>query len=187
MSLVRSAAAWRASLSDPSLSGRLRHWLTDEGSLTARLRAHGRCFEVRVLRQALLPPVLDERAELGLGVREQARVREVLLMVDGVPRVFAHSVLAQGDARGPWCSLADMGPRSLGALLFADRRIRRSTLVFRRLDVRHPLHRAAAAALGLAPGALPALWARRSVFCRAGHRLLVCEVFLPGIGDLVQP
>ncbi|MBV2236009.1 MAG: chorismate lyase [Sterolibacterium sp.] len=181
MSLARPAAAWRTSLSHPSLNGGLRLWLSDEGSLTARLRTHSRCFEVRVLRQAVLPPLRDERAALGLGVREHARVREVVLMADGVPRVFAHSVLALGDARGPWCSLAGMGTRSLGALLFADRRIRRSPLAFRRLDARHPLYRAAIRAAGIRAESAPFLWARRSVFTRSGKSLMVCEVFLPEV------
>lgn len=158
-----------------------RHWLTGEGSLTAQIRARCKHFSVRVLRQQLLPPNADERALLGIAPREWAWVREVLLEADGVAVVFAHSVLAQRHARGPWQMFARMGDRPLGAALFADPRIARQPLRYHSLDVRHPLYRAAMSGAALDAQFVPRLLARRSVFSRAGQSLLVCEVFLPGI------
>jgi chorismate--pyruvate lyase len=159
----------------------LRPWLTDGASLTARLAARCNRLNVRVLRQGLVRPAGDERRMIGSAAGRLAWVREVLLLADGVPVVFAHSILAPTSLRGHWRIAAGIGGRPLGAALFADPRIRRGTLHARRLDGRHPLHRAATRALG---DALPALWARRSCFFRAGHPLLVTEVFLPGIAVL---
>ena len=69
---------------------------------------------VRLLRQASLPPLADEAG--GRGCRP---VREVLLECDGVPVIFAHSVLstARSGRLGRW--FAGLGSRSLGSLLFA--------------------------------------------------------------------
>jgi len=110
--------------------------------------------------------------------RHYAHVREVLLVADGVPVVFAHSITAPASLRGAWRALGRLGERPLTATLFGDRRVMRGPLAFRALDERHPLHRRVAE-LGLE---LPArLWARRSQFLRHDRPLLVTEVFLPAV------
>jgi len=159
----------------------LRPWLTDSGSLTARVKAHCGQLRVRVLRQRLARPNEDERRLIGLPPGRLAWVREVLLLADDRPVVFAHSVLAPRHLRGPWHMAAGMGGRPLGAALFADPLILRGALHCQRLTAAHPLHRRAEMALG---EKLPTLWARRSRFLRWGCALLVTEVFLPGIGAL---
>ncbi len=181
MSSSLSPDPWQARPIWPSLEATCRRWLTDEGSLTARIRARCERFSVKVLRQQLLRPYADERAVMGMTSREWAWVREVLLVADGVPVVFAHSVLAQRHARGPWQMFSRIGERSLGATLFADPRIARRPLRYRRLDERQPLYRAALRAAGIPASSAPTLWARRSRFERSGQALLVTEVFLPRI------
>ena len=189
MSALRPAAPWRPHLLHPALTARQRRWLADEGSLTARLRQRSQRFAVRVLQQRLLRPGVDEQAALDSPAAVRAPTsrrpwawgRDVLLIADGVPRIYAHSLLAQKHARGPWQLFAGMGERPLGAALFADQRIARQPLRFRRLDARHPLYRAAIQAAGIDAGSVPFLWARRSVFTRSGKSLMVCEVFLPEV------
>ncbi len=160
-----------------------RDWLSDAGSLTARVAGHCRWFSVDLVRQALARPHRDEVRALGIPRRERAWVREVVLRADGRPVVFAHSVLPRENVRGAWRLFAGMGGRPLGAALFADPGIRRAPLEFRRLDGRHPLWQAAARIVGPLRGEL---WARRSLFYRRGKPLLVTEVFLPDIVKLKQ-
>lgn len=175
---VQRSGAWRAFLPGAPGDNPYRGWLADEGSLTARIR--GRCGEFRValVRQALARPYGDEAPLLGLRCGERAWVREVVLQADGVPVVFAHSVLPRGRLRGPWRLFAGMGAKPLGAALFADPRIEREPFQFRRLSPRDPLLRRAR---DLVPALPQRLWARRSVFRRGAAPLLVSEVFLPGI------
>jgi chorismate--pyruvate lyase len=123
----------------------------------------------------------DERTLIGLPAGRQAWTREVLLLADDVPVVFAHSVLAPRDLTGAWHMAQAIGSRPLGAALFADPGIRRGPLSAARINADHPLHRHAGAAL---QADLPTLWARRSCFSRLGRPLLVTEVFLPGIAQL---
>ena len=112
--------------------------------------------------------------------RRLAWVREVVLECDGVPVIFAHSVLstALNGRLTRW--LAGLGSRSLGSLLFSFPGFKRGQLEFLRLDARHPLYRLAAP---WAAGA-PQLWARRSEHRLGRQVLCVTEVFLPAINRL---
>ncbi|KON81368.1 chorismate lyase [Azoarcus sp. PA01] len=162
---------------------RLRPWLTDPGSLTARIRSRCSVFSVDVLAQRLAVPHPDEAALLGLRRGELAWLREVLLVADGVPVVFARSILPRHNVRGAWVLFHGLGSRPLGAALFADPRIGRRPLACTCLDRRDArYHRASTT---VAPRRLPsALWARRSLFALRGRALLVSEVFLPTILEL---
>jgi chorismate--pyruvate lyase len=160
---------------------RLRPWLTDASSLTARIAARCDSLRVRVLRTGLAQPTEDERRLVGLARKHCAWAREVLLVADGVPVVFAHTVLAPRNLRGPWRMAAGMGGRPLGAALFAQPHIVRGPLHCERITAAHPLHRRVEKALGRK---LPVLWGRRSRFLHGGNPLLVTEVFLPEIAGL---
>jgi chorismate lyase len=179
--MSRQESRWKPR---PALAGApayLHPWLSDPASLTARIVARCDRFQVHVLGEQRALPFGDERTLIGLPPGRHAWTREVLLLADGVPVVFAHSVLAPRDLIGAWHMAQAIGSRPLGAALFADPCICRGPLTSARLAPHHPLHRHACAALGKA---LPTLWARRSRFCRLDRPLLVTEVFLPGIARL---
>ncbi len=159
----------------------LHPWLTDPASLTARIVARCGTFRVVVLNETLLRPCPDERAWIALPPGRLAWTREVLLLADEAPVVFAHSVLVPRDLAGAWRMARAIGVRPLGAALFADPDVRRGPIFSARLSPAHPLHRRACLALG---ETLPTLWARRSRFSRQGRPLLVTEVFLPAIEAL---
>lgn len=153
----------------------LRPWLTDRGSLTRRLRARCDAFRVVPRRTGLARPLPDESSPR-LPRGRLAYVREVELVCDGRSVVYAHTVLPRASLSGVWHGLATLGSRSLGEALFCNPRVRRTTLVWRRLPPGHPLRRTL-------PGVTPrtAVWARRSCFCLDGAPLWVTEVFLPGL------
>jgi chorismate--pyruvate lyase len=156
----------------------LRNTLSDRGSLTRRLKAQYVDFRVIPVARGFALPFFDEARALRLHPHTLAYVRDVLLIGDGHVRVFAHSVLLRSSLRGSWNGITRLGSKPLGEALFTNPRIRRLGLTIRRLDVRHPLYRAAQRHTGIAARQL---WARRSVFCLGGHPLLVTEVFLPAI------
>ncbi len=158
------------------LAGPWRHWLTDHGSLTRRLRRLAPAFRVRRLVQGTAMPHRDEFAALGLAPGRNAVIREVLLLNADTPLVFAHSVIPFSGLLGPWAALTGLGNRPLGEALFSNPRVGRHPLEYKRLDRRHPLYRGAVRHLAEAPRAL---WARRSRFTLEEHPILVTEVFLP--------
>lgn len=163
-----------------NLPRRLRTWLTCRGSLTRRLKAHCARFRVHPVATGLACANADEHAPLHLRPGSLAYVRDVLLMCDQHPVVFAHSVLRCAGLRGGWNGITRLGTRPLGEALFNDPRIRREALGYRQIDARHPLFRAVRRNH---PLSTRAVWARRSVFRLNGHPLLVTEVFLPEIDE----
>ncbi len=148
-----------------------RHCLLDQGSLTRRLMdASEERFSVRVVRETVMTPRPDERRSLGLPPRRRAFLREVLLVVDGSPRVFARSIIPLATMKGRLRALRRLDDRPLGALLFADPTMARGPLEIARIP-------ASCIPAGLAdPGEM--LWGRRSVFYLEGRPLLVSEIFL---------
>jgi chorismate--pyruvate lyase len=127
--------------------------------------------------QPLLP---GEAADLHLWAGGRALVREVVLRVDGVPLVWARSVVAARATRGPWRALVGLGTRPLAELLFADPAVSRSPLRAEHWAHGSRWHRHAQAAWRTACAqAWPTagVQARSSVFWRQGVPLRVFEAF----------
>ncbi|MGZ8252012.1 MAG: chorismate--pyruvate lyase family protein [Methylophilaceae bacterium] len=162
----------------PLGSGAYRSWLIDKGSLTKRLQLRTSDFAVTPTKLENAKPPCDEAWLLYMHSKQTALLREVHLCCEKRPVVFAHSVLPYKSLRGSWQGLSRLGNRSLGTTLFADARVMRTPLEYRKLAKHHALYRRAVADLESAPSAL---WARRSVFRLRHAVILVTEVFLPGV------
>jgi chorismate--pyruvate lyase len=151
----------------------LQDWLTDPGSLTARLIAKSRGrFQVEVVRQAIGRPSLDECKALGISSNSLALIREVVLKGDNQPWVFARSLLPLSSLTGELRHLRKQANRPLGAFLFSQPHLLRSPIAIARISSDH----------AYVPAELvgsEALWGRRSVFYLRAKPLLVSEVFLP--------
>lgn len=151
--------------------GTLREWITDRGSLTARIVGNFADFNLVRLGQQLVVPLSDERRALGLRRGELAVVREVVLRSGTTPLVFAHTVVNPRDLAGAWRGLSRLGSRPLAEMLFQDPLVSRMPIEYRKLRKGHALLRRG--------GIRSDAWARRSVFLKYGQPLMVTEVFLP--------
>ncbi|GAB4118273.1 MAG: chorismate lyase [Sideroxydans sp.] len=177
----------------PGCDAALRPWLHDHGSLTQRIQQRCQEFSVQPVHRGLARIAYDEATMLGIPPHRLAYSREVFLLADGKPVVFAHSTCRQQDLQHAWKSMRGLGNRSLGSLLFTHPLVLRQPLHFKALPSRHPLAGRALArqdcrepveTVGLKPdlqNAPDPLWARRSLFTLHGAPLLVTEVFLPEI------
>jgi chorismate--pyruvate lyase len=155
----------------------IRPWLRDSGSLTRRLqRACPDAFGVRVLRQRWTRPRLHEARVLAMRPGARALVREVHLLCDSTPWVFARTVMPVQTLKGRHRRLAYLGARPLGGLLFANRALKRGEVEAAALGPNDPLY-----AFALPDGGRAPLWGRRSVFRLGKARLLVSEFFLPAL------
>ena len=168
-------------LKKPMLCGAYRKWLIDSGSLTARLNARYTDFAVKPVAVKYAKPIQDEAALLNLPAYKAALIREVLLIGDTQPVVFAHSVLPRASLRGAWNGLGRLGIKPLGATLFANAKVKRTPLEYKKLPRQHPISMRVAEHLQTSP---KTLWARRSIFSLNCARILVTEVFLP---QLLKP
>jgi chorismate lyase len=168
-------------IKNPVNSGRYRHWLIEQGSLTRRLQSVSRDFCVKTSRHEYARPQVDEAELLALPHRQKALLREVYLYCNGEPVVFAHSVLPRHSLRGEWLVLGHLGNKPLGAALFMNPKVTRTQLEFKKLSNHHNLYRRAVRHLVARP---PAVWARRSIFRLGRSAIMVTEVFLPQVMNL---
>ena len=161
----------------------MRAWLSDRQSLTVKLMAHSQTFRVRRLSQRSALCLVDETQALGLPRRLRVQEREVVLLCDGVPMVYAHTVVPMRANAHDWPFFGGLGERSLGTTLFGDPLVSRGVLHYARLRAGHPLAQRAAGAIGQSA----ACWhARRCLFARKNGLLLVTEVFSPSILGLAR-
>ncbi|MEJ1353780.1 MAG: chorismate lyase [Candidatus Sedimenticola sp. (ex Thyasira tokunagai)] len=159
------------------VSGTVQSWLRDTGSLTARLKVASRGnFRVRLLNQGWERPLYSESRLLGMRAREIAVVREVELLCDGVPWVFARTLIPASSLTGAARQLTRLGERPLGEVLFTHRQMQRGVTEMARLT---PRHRLFAEASGRLERRVESVWGRRTLFYLAGKPLLVNEIFLP--------
>ncbi len=121
-----------------------RLWLTAGGALTSHLaRSIARMdtveragtpacqVTVQVLKERRENPWADEAPLLGTPARGMAWVREVVLAIDDIPCVVAHSVTGLAHSRGIWRAMRTLRTRPLAILLYRDPMVRRSMLTSR--------------------------------------------------------
>lgn len=165
-------------LKNPFSSNFLKPWLINSDSLTIRLQKRYTHFVVKPILIKFAKPLADESTLLSSPYYKQALIREVLLMGNDNAVVYAHSVLPRASLRGPWNGLSKIGNQSLGETLFANPKVKRTCLTYKKLARHHPISTRLAKHMQLEPAAL---WARRSIFVLNGAKIMVTEVFLPRI------
>lgn len=177
----------------PILASGFNSWLREDVSLTLKLKNKYPDFEVMPIAESATLVLLDEYAQLNIHRTERAFVRDVLLKGNGQSVVFAHSVMPLPLLRSRWAKLTKLGKRPLGAVLFSNSTIKRSALVFKKINHHHALfQKVMTAYLPTELKARPtSLWARRSVFSLDQHvksplTVMVTEVFLPEVLNEVK-
>lgn len=163
----------------PGLTTSQQAWLSDPGSLTRAVVARCRDrFRVELLRQARDRALPGECGLLAAGPPQATLVREVRLHCGDQAWVFARTLLPARSLRGPLFALTGLGQRPLGEVLFSDPTTRRLRVEVARIMPRHHLFAAATDHLAVRPAAI---CGRRTLFDYRGERILVNELFLPGI------
>jgi len=171
---VKSKQRWyqRHQLFNQSIQPDLIHWLFDASSLTARMvDLCGKDFSVRVLSQNWQKIDSEESSAMSLPHAHSALVRQVLLCCGDKPLVYARTVIPAATVQGAQRRYANMGNRPLGAMLFADRTMRREAVQVAKLLKAHVANRYIKCDEDV--------WGRRSVFRVSGKPILVSEYFLP--------
>lgn len=165
----------RKQLFSKHLSSAKRSWLFDTSSLTARLmRYSSGDFHVELLSQKIRRPTQDEARVLKISAERFAVIRQVNLCCGNKAVVYARTVIPLSTLKGAERSYGTLGDRPLGAMLFADRSMRREEIMVTRLLPGNFLYEKTGA-----QGEV--VWGRRSVFYVGGKPLLVSEYYLPGL------
>lgn len=152
----------------------LPNWLLDPGSLTAKLKAIHSDFKVAVLFQEQQVCFPQEREFLGIPKHEPTLVREVLLQSQGVPWVYARSILPLSALIKRNQGLATLGDNPLGEKLFSDINIQPGQIQVAEFkanstagQMNYQCHQRTCS-----------LWGRRRLFHLQQGQILVAEVFL---------
>ena len=152
-----------------------RYWLARPGALTAGLRQLGQ-LHIEVLNESYASLDRDEAIALQLPIRHPLWLREIIMSIDGTPCVLARSITPISAARGVWKSIRALNTRPLADILYNDPRIIRSRFecapvqagrqIFLTQERYFPKY-----------SARPD-YARRSIFYKESHPLMVTESFL---------
>ncbi|PSU32932.1 chorismate lyase [Photobacterium lutimaris] len=137
------------------------HWLLELDSLSRRFERHCRVFTVSLEEQGQITRerlTNDERALIG---DVDCLLRKVVLKGDGVPWVFARTLIPLTTLTGQEQDLAQLGEMPLGFRVFTDRSARRDALEIANVGTEHK-----------------PVWARRSRLWLNDKPLLVAELFL---------
>jgi len=148
---------------------RVRDWLSETGSLTARLEAVAGNVRVQVLYQGSGRAFPSESQWLRLPRDRYLWVREVILTSPHGPLVAARTVAPGETLRGRGAGFGRLGERPLGALLFSHPAVERGDSQWVRL---------APSAWRMFPAEAPR-WGRRTLYHVDAAPLLVSEFFLP--------
>ncbi|XQW85286.1 chorismate--pyruvate lyase family protein [Thalassotalea piscium] len=159
-----------------ALDENLSNWLLDENSLTARLKKCCQQFRVQLLGQQI-EPCHPKEANQDIKAGEKVLVREVLLLCDDKPHVFARTLIPLRSLTGVDSQLADLGEQSLGQFLFNQPQLCRKDIEISMFDKHSPVY---SLVLAYQLPDKKELWGRRSVFMLGEKPLMVAEVFLPG-------
>ncbi|PKH02725.1 chorismate--pyruvate lyase [Psychromonas sp. MB-3u-54] len=175
---LASSALWLADVTPAACSKKQLNWLLDQDSLTRKLQALSANFQVQVRQQVtvsrskdLLSPYFSED--------NKVLVREVLLVCDDKPVVFAQTEIPFSTLTNQQAKLAEIGTDSLGTFLFQDPSMRRDKIEVAQFPVYSAVHQLCT---DLNQEVDFPLWGRRSLFYVNNKALLVSEVFLPASG-----
>ncbi len=176
----------------PRIEPQHRHWLTDAGSLTLKLKRHSNEFQVIRTFQAQTALHLSEQAPLQLRLADRVMSRNVILCCDQQPVVFGHTVTALATLKRHWPFFNGLGQKALGLALFFNPLIQRQAFEFTRLSQHDMLYQLAQRALAQHAFSIELpqhLWARRCVFTHLHHpnsKMMVTEVMLPAVYALKE-
>lgn len=151
-------------LTSPTVEGNKFSWLTEDGSLTERIKKEFNDVKVDVIYEGL---VLEKETDY---------IREVLIKSHEESMIYAKTLLKVIDLEDAWVCLKTLGQQSLANILFKDPKIYRRSLLYRICDSDDILYRRLKSLSCIHE---EILWVRQSEWERDGKILSLTEAFLP--------
>ena len=104
----------------------IKSWLSESGPITKRISANEN-FELNLLREEIDEVDETEKKYLGNSIGD-IKVREVLLLGNKVPKVYAKSLIPVKTIKKGFSKLGSLGTKPLGDILFEKN-------IFNKIDV----------------------------------------------------
>jgi len=150
-------------LTSPKVEGVELSWLTEEGSLTERLKKEFDDVKVEVVYEGVY--LLDKNFY----------VREVILKSNDSPKVFARTLVNTDDLQDAWSPIKNLGDQSLATILFNSPEIKKISVFYKKLTLNDPLF---VHLNSLQLTNKKSIWVRKSVWKKELALLELLEVFL---------
>ena len=150
-------------LGSPTIKGHEFSWITEEGSLTERLKKEFDDVKVEVVYEGVY--LLDKNFY----------VREVFLKSNDSPKIFARTLVKIEDLQESWSPLKNLGDQSLATVLFNSPDIKKTSVFYKELFLDDSMF---VHINSLSPIDKKSLWARRSSWEKQGAKLELIEIFL---------
>tara|TARA_B100001113_G_C21048724_1_gene595716 strand:- start:28 stop:483 length:456 start_codon:yes stop_codon:yes gene_type:complete len=137
----------------------IKSWLQEDGPITKRIKSSD-AFKLNLLMDKIDEVEDSEANFLGenLGM---IKTREVILMGNEEPKVFARSLIPLITIEKGFAKLGELGTKPLGDILFEKKIFKRTKIVFAKFRNDKKLY-----------------WGRKSKYIVNNHPLSVMEVFL---------
>jgi len=159
----------------------LQYWLTDRDSLTKRLVSacvqNNKQFSVDVISESWQKPLRSEAKNLQINPENYCFVRQVHLYCGDTPWVYARTIIPPATLHGELQKLTNLGSQPLGAVLFANKHIKRLPIQISKISPFQDIFTTATSRSLYKKK--QEIWGRRSVFKISNSPLLVSEIFLP--------
>ena len=153
-------------LISPKAEGKEFSWVTEEGSLTERLKKEFHDVKVEVIFEGNDP---EEKSNYK---------REVVIKSYDKPKIFARTLLKDSDLNNAWDSIKDLGDQSLANILFKNPLIYRRSMFYKVCEPTDALY-LYLKSLNLVDQ--ESIWLRKSEWEKNGKALLLIEVFLQNL------
>ena len=137
----------------------IKSWLLEEGPITSRIKSN-EVFELNLLKDCEDEVERFETDFLGKNLGK-VKTREVILLGNKSPRVFARSLIPLDTINHGFSKLGDLGTKPLGDILFEKRIFRRVEIVFAKFADGENI-----------------FWGRKTKYLVKDYPLSVMEVFL---------
>ncbi len=155
----------------------LTNWLLANGSLTEKLKTCCKHFDVTVLGEKEVTPFDGE-----FDKHKNVWVREVILSLDGVPWVYARTLIPLPLLEQTAVDFQSLGTKPLGQLLYSHHEF-----IPGRIEIGKSKSNGSIAQLAANINQpVNSIWGRRRFFNYKQHEMIVCEFFLPAALTFIE-
>lgn len=147
-----------------SIGTHVKSWLTETGPITNRIKSNG-TFKLELIKDEVGTVNRIDANFLGEDLGE-IKIREVLLLSNNKPKVFARSLIPNRTIEKGLSELGELGSKPLGDILFEKEIFKKIETVFAKFSESGNLY-----------------WGRKSKYLVKVYPLSVMEIFLLPINE----
>ena len=137
----------------------IKSWLIEKGPITKRIKSE-ESFKLNLIKDEI-SAVDDSEKKFLKETSDKIKVREVILMGNNIPRVYARSLIPIRTIENGFSKLGELGTKPLGDILFETEIFKKTDVVYAQFQDKDSI-----------------FWGRKTKYIVKNMPLSVMEVFL---------